>query len=845
MISFHRSGFGKWLHAAAAVSLISSLAAREEQLLNNHYLFTLGDQPGAEKPGFDDSKWAPASVPHSFSTPYWGDNRFYVGYGWYRREVTIPQSWKGKRVFLDFEGVFQECELYVNGKFVGKHRGGYTGFEFDITDFVKPGKNLVAVRVNNMWNAVLPPRAGEHVFSGGIYRDVKLVAKDPLHVAWFGTFVTTPQVSDDAATVRVATELKNDAKAAVKGSLKTTLLDPEGKKVATMSMPIEMKAGETKEWVQDFAPLKSPKLWHPDSPRLYKAVTEVVRDGKVCDTFETPFGIRWFEFTKDKGFFLNGKPYYIIGANVHQDRAGWGDAAVNSDFDRDVKMIKDSGMNFIRGSHYPHDPAFTAACDRHGVLFWSEGVFWGIGGFKKDGYWDCSAYPPAEKDQAEFEENLKAALRDMIRVHRNHPSVVTWSMGNEIFFTEGSVRQKAKDCTQRLVEYSRQLDPSRPAAVGGVQRQGFDKIGDLAGYNGDGANEMHPTLPNLVAEYGSVVSNRPGQYASNRGYVEGKRFPWRSGEVLWCGFHHGSIAGSMGRMGFIDYFRLPLRSWYWYRNELRQIAPPEWPEKGIPAALSLTADRTTIATDGTDDSHLTIMVTDAQGKPIDATPEVTLTVVSGPGIFPTGKSITFKPNAEDIPIIEGKAAIEFRSYYAGQSRIKAESPGLKPAEVVIRCTGAEPFVEGKSKEWMPVAGKPTDPKSAAQFVECGHTRPAIASVNSEQAKFANDGDSGTAWAFACGDSGTEWWRLDMENFYGLQSVEIGGKLPEDVSFEVTADEGRTWTALPAPVKTASGLKVACDPGKVHGRFLRMTVKGKPGEKYEVRDLKVTGRTSRD
>ncbi len=163
----------------------------------------------------------------------------------------------------------------------------------------------------------------------------------------------------------------------------------------------------------------------------------------------------------------------------------------------------------------------------------------------------------------------------------------------------------------------------------------------------------------------------------------------------------------------------------------------------------------------------------------------------------------------------------------------------------MRCTGAEPFVEGKSKEWMPVAGKPTDPKSAAQFVECGHTRPAIASVNSEQAKFANDGDSGTAWAFACGDSGTEWWRLDMENFYGLQSVEIGGKLPEDVSFEVTADEGRTWTALPAPVKTASGLKVACDPGKVHGRFLRMTVKGKPGEKYEVRDLKVTGRTSRD
>lgn len=599
---------------------------RQSLNFNRQWRFQLGDPPGAEAAAFSDGAWSEVGLPHSFSLPYFAAPQFYVGYGWYRKPLTVPASWEGQRIHLEFDGAFQVSELFVNGRRVGEHRGGYTGFTFDITDFVHTGRNLIAVRVNNVWDPRLAPRAGEHTFSGGLYRNVRLVVTAPLHVAWYGTHITTPHVSKEAGTVNVKTEVVNDTGAAKSATVRTRIVDREGRAVGQMQSTHTVEARSSLVFDQTSPAIPDPKLWHPDNPHLYSVQIVVLDGGLAVDDFLSPLGFRWFEFTPDRGFFLNGEHHYLKGANVHQDHAGWGDGITNTGSRRDVQMVKDAGMDFIRGSHYPHSPAFAKACDELGVLFWSENCFWGTGGFRSP--WGGSAYPTDPADEAGFEQSLKDSLRDMIRIHRNHPSIVVWSMDNEVFFSARQVMPKVRRLLTELVSYTHALDPTRPAAIGGCQRGDIDKLGDVAGYNGDGARLFpSPGIPNVVTEYGSTIADRPGKYEPGWGDLpstpgaaptqEGSwRLPWRSGEALWCAFDHGSLAGrAFGSMGFVDYFRLPKRQWYWYRNTYRGIPPPEWPAEGVAAGLRLTADKTVLqSVDGTDDAHLVVTVVDAAGK---------------------------------------------------------------------------------------------------------------------------------------------------------------------------------------------------------------------------------------
>ena len=192
--------------------------------------------PKAQQPAFDDAAWQAIGLPHSFSIPYFLSPDFYVGYGWYRKHQSLPDLIAGKRISLEFDGVFQETEVFVNGKSVGGHKGGYTGFSVDITAAARPGDNVIAVRVNNLWNARLAPRAGEHVFSGGIYRNVRLVITDPLHVAWYGTFVTTPEASSKEAVLKIETEVANDSSEQKEVAVRQQILDPDGKVAAEFSV---------------------------------------------------------------------------------------------------------------------------------------------------------------------------------------------------------------------------------------------------------------------------------------------------------------------------------------------------------------------------------------------------------------------------------------------------------------------------------------------------------------------------------------------------------------------------------------------------------------------------------
>ncbi len=576
---------------------------RQKININAFWKYHQGDLPDGQTPASDDSSWQAIGLPHSFSIPYFMSPDFYVGYGWYRKHQNLAEPIAGKRLSLEFDGVFQEAEVFVNGQKVGGHKGGYTGFSVDITAAAKPGDNVIAVRVNNLWNARLAPRAGEHVFSGGIYRNVRLVVTDPLHVAWYGTFVTTPDASATAAVVKVNTEVVNESAEQKSVTLRQQIIGPNGNVEADFSSSQPIAGGATVTFDASSPKIASPRLWHPDHPYLYSLKTTVLEGSRVADEYVTPFGIRSIKWTADQGFSINGEHLYLRGANVHQDQAGWGDAATDAAIERDVRLIKQAGFNFIRGSHYPHAPAFVAACDRLGILFWCENDFWSTAG-GGEGYWNSSGYPTRAADQPEFEANAKQQLTEMIRIHRNHPAIIVWSMCNEPFFSAGSVMSKVRPFLRDLVDLTHTLDPSRPAALGGVQRptnqNRLDKIGDVAGYNGDGAGIrefQNPGIPSMVSEYSSVTADRPGRYDPGWGDLSRDRGepvkPWRTGQAIWAGFDHGSIMGvNMAKMGIVDYFRIPKRSWYWYRNAYAKVPPPEWPQPGTPAGLKLEADKT-------------------------------------------------------------------------------------------------------------------------------------------------------------------------------------------------------------------------------------------------------------
>jgi hypothetical protein len=828
-------------------------AARQRTNFNREWKFQLGDHPGAKAPSFDDSDWELVGLPHSFSAPYFQSKDFYTGYGWYRKHLVVPGDWAGKRVFLEFDGAFQDCEVFVNAGAVGRHLGGYTGFSFDITSAVHPGDNLVAVRLNNNWNPRLAPRAGDHLFVGGLYRDVWLVVTNPVHVTWYGTCITTPALSKTSGTVDVKTEVQNQSGEAKKIFLQTDVLDPEGKTVARMPATRSIAPGATEIIDQTSVPIADPKLWTPDHPNMYRAITSL-SDGKaVVDRYETPFGMRWIKWTADQGFFINGEHLYFHGADVHQDHAGWANAVTQEGVFRDVKLIKGAGLNFIRGSHYPHHPRFADACDQLGVLFWSENCFWGTGGRQKDGGWTASAYPVNPTDDAEFEKSVENSLREEIRIFRNHPSIVDWSMCNEVFFS--SNQDKVKKLLSRMVELTHQLDPTRPAAIGGCQRGGLDKLGDIAGYNGDGARLFpNPGIPNVVSEYGSVESNRPGKYDGQFKRGDGldartPEYPWRSGQVVWCGFDYGTIFGPVaGSMGIVDYARIPKRSWYWYRSTLLHIPPPVWPENGVPAQLALTTDNPTIqGTDATDDAQILVTVQDAGGKPISNSPDVTFTIESGPGEFPTGRSITFSAEG-DIPIRDGKAAMEFRSYYAGQTVIRATSPGLNDGVLTITTTGNCVFVPGKTPitpdhPYVRFSDKTEPAGKAAQDIAANRPTAASSEAAGHSAALAIDNDPATYWA-ANDDKAGAWWQVDLEQPNTIESIKTTFVNAANYRYRIEGSaDGNQWTLLVDQTRSNSSDKIRTDPiaGNQHCQFIRFLFTDLPaGQPAAIADVKIYG-----
>ena len=413
--------------------------------------FILADPAGAEAPSFADASWRSVDLPHDWSIESKPDAKnpsgagggfFPGGIGWYRKAFTAPANWRGRQVSVEFDGVYRDATVYLNGHKLGTHPYGYTSFTFDLTPALNfHGANVLAVRVDNS------AQPNSRWYSGsGIYRHVRVVVTEPTHIAHWGVFVTTPKVTALSATVAIQTSVANDSASSSAVTVETTLYDRAGHEAGKSESPLTLAAGQQQQAAQTIA-VAAPALWSPASPTLYRAVSRILQGGKLIDEVKTPFGIRSLTWSAETGLVLNGKPIKLTGGSVHHDNGPLGAAAFDRAEERRVQLLKSAGYNAVRTAHNPPSPAFLNACDRLGLLVLDEPFdTWKANKVKFDYGLD-------------FDASWKSDISSMVERDRNHPSIVIWGIGNEI--PELEVERGAAMATQ-LIAQVRSLDTTRP-----------------------------------------------------------------------------------------------------------------------------------------------------------------------------------------------------------------------------------------------------------------------------------------------------------------------------------------------------------------------------------------------
>jgi Beta-galactosidase/beta-glucuronidase len=509
---------------------ISLHASREVKTINEGWEFIKGDLFGtAQEAQNNIGEWEKTSIPHTWNADAYTHKGYYKGIGWYRKQVTIPQSWNNKQLFLKFEAASKSAEIFINGEFVGEHKGGYTAFTFDITPYCSfSSPNIIVVKVDNS-RIDIPPISGDFTFFGGIYRDVWLIATAKQHfdmrkMGSDGIFIETPEVTKQQASLTIKGNIQNDATEKKRLLIEHTLLSPEGLIVQTLKRNITINPGETFYFNEKAASVLTPKLWTPENPHLYK-IESVIKDAKtkeVVDVLCNYTGFRWYRFDGKEGFFLNGKPYKLRGICRHQDQKPIGVALTDEMHRRDMLLMKEMGANFIRISHYPQDNAIIEQCDKLGMLVWEEIPIIDI-----------------VPDTEGYAETCEMNLREMICQHYNHPSVITWGYMNEILLVTLR-RYKEKETLQpildRTVELAKRLevvlkeeDPYRVSTMAfhgsnDYNKYGLGDITDVIGWNLyqgwyggqlngfdqflDNQHNQHPTHPIIVSEYGAGSDRR-------------------------------------------------------------------------------------------------------------------------------------------------------------------------------------------------------------------------------------------------------------------------------------------------------------------------------------------------
>ena len=430
--------------------------------INDGWKFTKGSPFEAQLTGCDDSSWETVNIPHTWNDKDADDETpgFYRGPVWYRKQLFIDKSQEGRRAVIYFEGANQEVRFYLNGQFVGEHKGGYTRFCFDITSHLRYGQeNLFAIYVNNVYNPNIPPLSADFTFFGGIYRDVYLQFMNPVHIAAndyasSGVYIRTPEVNNSAASVEITTLLTNDMSQPTEIRVENIICDADGKEVKKTQAEVKLAAGETKTDISKKIKIDSPRLWDIDDPYRYMVYTRILdkRKGTLLDEVVNPLGLRWFKFDSEKGFFLNGKGRKLIGTARHQDYFQKGNALRDELHVQDVLLLKEMGGNYLRVSHYPQDPVIMEMCDKLGIVTSVE-----------------IPVVNAVTETEEFLHNSVEMAKEMVRQDFNRPSVMIWGYMNEIFlrrpYTEGKQLEDYYRFTEKVARALeatiREEDPSR------------------------------------------------------------------------------------------------------------------------------------------------------------------------------------------------------------------------------------------------------------------------------------------------------------------------------------------------------------------------------------------------
>ncbi len=419
---------------------------------NSEWQFHLGDldRHGIVDPG--DTSWRTLDLPHDWSieldrdpaAPSTASGGFFpMGRGWYSKTIEAPEAWRGKKILIEFEGVYMNAEIWLNENYLGRHPFGYTSFSCDLSPYLKIGQtNLLRVMVDNA------PQMNSRWYSGsGIYRPVWMWLADPIHIAHWGVWVTTPEVSPEAATVQTRTKIVNESDAAQDISLSAQVFDAAGVMRAQAVSSQNVEAGQQVQISQDLQ-VAQPSLWSPETPALYRLVTELTAGGKVVDSLDTTFGIRSITVNAENGFLLNGQPVKMKGGCVHHDNGVMGAASYPHSDERNIALLKASGYNAVRTAHNPPAPSFLEACDRLGMLVMDEAF-------------DCWRTGKNPYDyHVVFDDWWARDIASMVVRDRNHPSIVMWSIGNEVYERDG--RSNGAQIARMLADGVRAHDPYRP-----------------------------------------------------------------------------------------------------------------------------------------------------------------------------------------------------------------------------------------------------------------------------------------------------------------------------------------------------------------------------------------------
>jgi beta-galactosidase len=428
--------------------------ARTTVSFDRDWRFLKADAPGAEKPDFADASWRTLDVPHDWSiegpfdvnNPTRGSGAFLpAGIGWYRKSFTLPAVHAQRRVFIDFDGVMANSDVWINGQLLGHRPYGYVGVRYELTGHLNFGPdkaNVLAVRADNSKQP-----ASRWYTGAGIYRHVRLVITDPVHVDTWGVFVTTPKVAADEAVVHVQTTVVNQGGTDQLVTLQTSILAPDGKSIGTVEAGQAIPAGKSVDFQQN-VPVTKPQLWNLDDPKLYRTSSRIIAAGATLDDEVTPFGIRDFKFDPNTGFWLNGKNFKIKGVCLHHDGGAFGSAVPLGTWQHRLEALRRLGVNAIRTAHNPPSPEFLDLCDRMGFLVMDE-------------FFDCWTVRKNPYDyHLFFNEWSKIDARDTIRRDRNHPSIILYSVGNEIHDTPNA--ELANGILKGLVDVCHKNDPTRP-----------------------------------------------------------------------------------------------------------------------------------------------------------------------------------------------------------------------------------------------------------------------------------------------------------------------------------------------------------------------------------------------